>query len=41
MKSDLILIVFAVPAIAFAGAAMHGRRNKPHQSSKVPDVGSR
>ena len=28
MKSDLILLVFAVAAILFAGAAMHGGRGK-------------
>lgn len=28
MRSDLILLVFAVAAIVFAGAAMHGGRGK-------------
>jgi hypothetical protein len=33
MKSDLILLVFAVIAIALAGAAMHGgRKNRPPQA---------
>jgi len=28
MKADLILLIFAVVAIALAGATVHGRRNK-------------
>lgn len=28
MKADLVLLVFAVAAILFAGAAMHGGRGK-------------
>jgi hypothetical protein len=31
MRADLILIVFAVAAIAFAGAAIHGGRFKPRR----------
>jgi hypothetical protein len=33
MKSDLILLVFAVAAILFAGAAMHGGRGKRSSGS--------
>ena len=28
MRSDLVLLIFAVAAILFAGAAMHGGRGK-------------
>lgn len=28
MRSDLVLLIFAIAAIAFAGAAIHGGRGK-------------
>ena len=28
MRSDLVLLIFAVAAVLFAGAAMHGGRGK-------------
>jgi hypothetical protein len=28
MKADLVLLIFAIAAILFAGAAMHGGRGK-------------
>jgi hypothetical protein len=34
MKSDLILLVFALAAIVFAGAAMHGGRGKRPPTAK-------
>jgi hypothetical protein len=33
MSSDLVLLVFAVAAILFAGAAMHGGKRWPHLDS--------